>query len=240
MKDLTDKLVSWIREQVSTANCLGVVAGMSGGLDSSVVAVLCKKAFPDNILGVLMPCHSNPQDMEHAYDVANKFNIPTKLISLDTIFDTMRENLPQDECDSVIGRTAETNLKPRLRMITLYYLANRLHYLVVGTGNKCELTVGYFTKYGDGGVDILPLGNLVKSQIREMAHYLGIPQEIISKPPSAGLWEEQTDEGEMGISYQELDTYLAGGNVTERVRKRIEEMAARGAHKRRLPPIPSF
>ena len=135
---------------------------------------------------------------------------------------------------------AEANLKPRIRMATLYYFANQLHYLVVGSGNKCELAVGYFAKYGDGGVDILPLGNLVKSQVRELAHYLGIPEEVVDKPPSAGLWEGQTDEQEMGLTYEELDRYFTTGEATEEVRKRIEEKIALNAHKRVMPPIPPF
>ena len=99
-------------------------------------------------------------------------------------------------------------------MLTLYYFANRLKYMVVGSGNRDELSIGYFTKYGDGGVDIQPLGNLLKGQVRELARFLGIPKQIIDKPPSAGLWEGQTDEGELGFSYEELDRYLASGEAS--------------------------
>jgi len=111
-----------------------------------------------------------------------------------------------------------------LRMVTLYYIANQLGYMVAGSGNRSELTVGYFTKYGDGGVDILPLGNLVKSQVRELARCLGIPREIIDKPPSAGLWEGQTDEAEMGLSYEALDNFILTGKATEEVREKVEAM----------------
>ena len=213
---------------------------MSGGLDSSVGAVLCKLAFPDNTLGVFLPCHSSPIDLEHAYKVTHKFGIPTRLINLDSLFDTLLEILPGDGFDPATRKLAEANLKPRLRMMVLYYLANQLRYLVVGCSNKSELSVGYFTKYGDGGVDILPLGNLVKEQVRGLAHYLGIPQEIIDKPPSAGLWEGQTDEEEMGITYEQLDLYLTTGEVGEEVRKRIEEKIVSSAHKRTTPLAPSF
>ena len=123
-------------------------------------------------------------------------------------------------------------------MLTLYYLANRLGYLVVGTGNRSERCVGYFTKYGDGGVDILPLGNLVKNQVRELAKHLGVPDEVIEKPPSGGLWEGQTDEGEMGITYEELDRYLTGGEATEEVRRKVDAMISHSAHKRATPAIP--
>ncbi|MGB2782330.1 MAG: NAD(+) synthase, partial [Atribacterota bacterium] len=126
-------------------------------------------------------------------------------------------------------------------MTILYYFANKLNYLVVGTGNKNELTIGYFTKYGDGGVDILPLGNLLKSQVRELAEYLGIPKKIINKPPSAGLWEGQTDEEEMGISYDQLDKYLITGKLHNRViEKKIQDKITKSAHKRTIPAKPLF
>jgi NAD+ synthase len=125
-------------------------------------------------------------------------------------------------------------------MITLYYLANRLRYLVVGTSNKSELSIGYFTKYGDGGADILPLGNLVKSQVRQLAIDLSIPEEIIAKPPSAGLWSGQTDEREMGITYQELDRYLTSGEAGAEIKKKVDAMVEGSAHKRSTPSIPPF
>jgi NAD+ synthase len=123
-------------------------------------------------------------------------------------------------------------------MLTLYYLANRLSYLVVGTGNRSEISVGYFTKYGDGAVDILPLGNLVKRRVRELAIHLGMPKEIIKKPPSAGLWVGQTDEGEMGITYEELDRYLLAGEAGDEVKRKVDAMIAASAHKRVMPAIP--
>lgn len=240
MQQLAERLVSWIRKQVSGVGARGVVVGMSGGVDSSVVAVLGKSAFPDNTLGLLLPCYSGKTDIDHAYMVANKFQIPTRLIKLDSVFDTLLSLLPGSEFEPDMRKIAEANLKPRIRMTTLYYFASQLHYLVVGCGNKCELAVGYFAKYGDGGVDILPLGSLVKSQVRELADYLDIPREIIDKPPSAGLWEGQTDEQEMGLTYEELDRYFTTGEANEEVRKRIVEKIALNLHKRNTPPIPSF
>jgi len=148
--------------------------------------------------------------------------------------------LPASEFDPATRKLAEANVKPRLRMLTLYYLANRLGSLVVGTGNRSEISVGYFTKYGDGGVDILPLGNLVKSQVRELASHLGIPNEIIEKPPSAGLWEGQTDETEMELTYEELDRYLTNGEAREAVREKVDAMMTESAHKRATPVIPPF
>jgi len=241
-EEMNRKLVAWIREQVEGAGAKGVVLGMSGGIDSAVVAVLCKQAFPQSTLGVMMPCHSNPQDEEHARIVAEKLSIPFKVVVLDPVFDATLKVLPEDNTviDPAFGRKASANLKPRLRMLTLYYFSNRLNYMVVGSGNRSELAIGYFTKYGDGGVDILPIGNLVKAQVRELALFLGIPQQIIDKPPSAGLWEGQTDESEMGISYAELDGYLSGqhqdGLLIDCIP--IESMIKRNMHKCLVPPIP--
>jgi len=213
------------------------VVGMSGGIDSSVLAVLCQRAFPQNMLGVLLPCYSNQEDEEHAQIVANKFSIPTKIVVLDTVFDTLVKALPSDRVESTGSRLAKANLKVRLRMLTLYYLANQLKYMVAGSSNRSELSIGYFTKYGDGGVDIMPLGNRVKGQVRELASFLGIPQQIIDKPPSAGLWEGQTDEGELGLSYEELDRYLVTGEASNELRKKIESMITASNHKRLPPPI---
>jgi len=214
--------------------------GLSGGLDSSVLAVLCHRAFPQSMLGVLMPCYSNQEDTEHAHAVATKFSIPTKTVVLDTVFDTLLKTLPGDRVDPTVNRIAKANLKVRLRMLTLYYFANRLGYMVAGSGNRSELSVGYFTKYGDGGADILPLGNLVKGQVKELAGFLGIPQQIIDKPPSAGLWEGQTDEGELGLSYEELDRYLLSGEASAELRAKIESMIAASDHKRQPLPVASF
>ncbi len=240
IEDLAEKLTSWIRDEVTARGCLGVVIGMSGGVDSSVVAVLCKRAFPENTMGVMMPCHSNPDDKAHAQTVADKFDIPTVEVALDSIYEAFITKLPEFKDNPELKHLAQANLKPRLRMVTLYYIANQLKYMVVGSGNRSEATIGYFTKYGDGGVDIMPLGNLVKSQVRELARYLGVPAPIIDKPPSAGLWEGQTDEAEMGISYEALDRFILTGEASEEVRIKIEKMMDSSAHKRSLPPLPEF
>ena len=239
IEQLTDKLVLWIRDKVLAAGLKGVVIGISGGLDSSVVAVLCHRAFGQSMLGLLMPCHSNQEDEQHALAVANKFSIPTKTVVLDAIYDTLLKVLPVDKA-SATSQVAKGNLKARLRMLTLYFYANQLKYLVVGSGNRSELAVGYFTKHGDGSVDILPLGNLVKSQVKELASFLGIPQEIIDKPPSAGLWPGQTDEGELGLSYDELDRYLTTGKAPEKIKQKIELIITRSNHKLNPPPVPDF
>ncbi|MBA7521936.1 NH(3)-dependent NAD(+) synthetase [subsurface metagenome] len=234
---LAEKLVSWIRDKVLAAGCKGIVVGMSGGLDSSVLAVLCQRAFPQNTLGVLMPCHSSQEDREHAQIVASKFSIPTKTVVLDAVFDTLIKALPGDMAASGTNRLAQANIKVRLRMLTLYYFTNQLKYMVAGSSNRSELSIGYFTKYGDGGADILPLGNLVKGQVRELARFLGIPQQIIDKPPSAGLWQGQTDEDDLGFSYKELDHYLVTGEASNELREKIESMIAASNHKHSPPPV---
>src|SRR4030043_453474 len=155
-----------------------------------------------------MPCQSIDEDKIHAEAVAKQVSIPVKMVVLDDIYDTLMQILPDFKPDPSLTRLARANLKARLRMVTLYHVANQMKYLVAGSGNRSELTVGYFTKHGDSGVDILPLGNLVKKEVRELARFLKIPPGIIDKGPSAGLWGGQTDEAEKGITYEGLDTYL--------------------------------
>ncbi len=186
-----------------------------------------------------MPVQS-PVLVKYASPIAVPFHIPSITIALEGVFDSLLIVLPAGDYEPVNKKLAEANLKPRLRMLALYYSANQLGYLVVGTGNRSEISIGYFTKYGDGAVDILPLGNLVKRQVRELAIYLDIPKEIIQKPPSAGLWVGQTDEGELGITYEELDHYLITGQAAEEVKKKVDARITGSAHKRALPAIPPF
>ena len=238
IQELSQKLISWIADMVASAGGKGVVLGMSGGIDSSVAAVLSKRAFPKSTLGLIMPCHSMDIDRQHAELVADKFHILVKIVVLDEVFDSLINSLPDEGYDLTTSKLAENNIKPRLRMVTLYYLANRLNYLVVGSSNRSELSVGYFTKHGDGGSDLMPLGNLTKMQVRELAEHLDIPGEIIDKPPSAGLWDGQMDEAELGLSYDELDRYLITGKAEPKIKEKIDFKINQSAHKRCLPAIP--
>ena len=238
--ELPRKLIDWIRASVINAGCTGVMLGMSGGIDSSVVAVLCKYAFPDNMLGIIMPCYSNDTDREHAQVVADKFTIPVKTVDLDDVYSLFKKAVFSGNEDLDRMRLAESNIKARLRMTTLYYHANLFNYAVVGATNRSELETGYFTKYGDGGVDIMPIGRLVKTQVQQLAVYLGIPPEIINKAPSAGLWEGQTDEMDMGLTYKELDRYILAGEGNDIVKARIDMLFAKNRHKKSLPMIPDF
>ena len=237
MLSLTDHLAAWIHDQVAGGGGRGVVFGVSGGIDSAVVAGLAQRAFPKHALGVLMPCHSDPQDAEDGALVAEHFGIDVTTVDLTPTFDVVARTLAAASPALLESRLALANLKPRLRMTALYALANQLGYFVAGSSNRSELAVGYFTKYGDGGVDLLPLGSLVKHEVRELALALEIPERIIAKPPSAGLWAGQTDEGDMGLSYEELDAYLLTGEASEDVRISVDAMRAGSEHKRALPTI---
>jgi NAD+ synthase len=253
MSTRTDAIVDWLRQRLAHSGARGFVFGLSGGVDSAVVARLCQAAAPANVVGVLMPCHSDPQDEADARLVASHFQIPTVRADLAPAYDVLIEDLQQALAQLPKEQTAATrppgdvrarvpaaNVKPRLRMSTLYFIANSLGYLVVGTGNRSELSIGYFTKHGDGGVDLLPIGELLKSDVRDAARDLGVPDEIIEKAPSAGLWLGQTDEEEMGFRYAELENYLTKGPeaVAPALAMRIERLIRQSEHKRSLPPTP--
>ena len=232
------RIISWIKKQVKASSAKGIVLGLSGGIDSAVVAGLCSKALGrKNVLGLFLPCNSNSQDLKDARLVARALRIKTKLVDLSPVYKNLLKIFPN------APKLAKNNLKPRLRMLTLYFFANKLNYLVCGTGNKSELSVGYFTKYGDGGADILPIGGLLKRQVRSLARELNIPEPIINKAPTAGLWQGQTDEGEMGITYQDLDDILsrlenrAKQAVSLNKVKRVKKMIEVSAHKRKVAGI---
>ena len=247
------QIAEWMKAQVAAAGARGIVVGLSGGIDSAVVIGLAAKAMPGQVVGVMMPCHSDPSDEAHGRLTAEHFGVPAVTLDLApafdrltgdlraTIVDLQREHLdvaPAGEVD-VKARLPLANVKPRLRMTTLYFIANSLNYLVAGTGNRSEIAIGYFTKYGDGGADILPIAKLLKREVRDLARELGVPAPIIEKPPSAGLWSGQTDEGEMGFTYEQLEHHLTGSAPLPReVAERIDRLARGSAHKRALPPSP--
>ena len=228
------------------------MVGISGGLDSAVVARLAQLAAPGHVVAAILPCHSDPQDERDAEMVAKHFSLTTVRVDLSKTYDTaiapaqaalqalplhMRGTTP---ADPILVRLPLANVKPRLRMTTLYFLANSLDYLVAGTGNRSELAIGYFTKHGDGGSDLLPLGHFVKSQVRELARELNVPPAIIERTPSAGLWIGQSDEEEMGFTYAELERYLEDGpqGVSPALAMKIERLMRLSEDKRALPPIP--
>ena len=254
-KEIEKKLIDWIRTKVKNADVEGAVIGLSGGIDSSVTSLLCKKAFPNNTLGLIMPCQSSPEDRVDAVKHAEKFKIKYKEINLTEVYEQFLESINKNDeeikLDKIINnknineekqslKLALANMKPRLRMILLYYYSNLNNYLVVGTDNRSELKLGYFTKYGDGGIDIAPLGNLLKLEVRGLAREMNIDQKIITKAPSAGLWENQSDQDEIGLSYREIDNYLAYGEGDEKTAEIIESISTKNSHKLQMPAIPDF
>ena len=245
-----DSIAGWLRAQVQVAGVQGLVFGLSGGIDSAVVGRLCQMAAPDRCLGVIMPCHSNPGDEADARLVAEHFGLRTMRVPLERPFDALTTlvdeafaaapGLRPHATDDPKAKVPHANVKPRLRMTTLYFVANRLNYLVAGTGNRSEIAIGYYTKYGDGGVDLLPIGRLVKREVWDLARELGVPTKVIDKAPSAGLWLGQTDEAEMGFTYAELEDFIARGpsGVSKKTAERIRHLTDASEHKRAMPPMP--
>ena len=238
-----EKTVKWLSDTVKEAGAGGLVVGVSGGVDSAVVAFLIKKAMPDNSLGVIMPCGSSGDDIEDAWKVIEACGIKAFEIDLTDIHQSLAEKAFEKVAGVKEGgnssiNMASANLKARVRMSALYAIANALNYLVVGTDNAAETYIGYFTKYGDGGVDLLPIKHLKKRDVGEWAKALGVPESVINKVPTAGLWEGQTDEGEMGTTYDMVDAFLEGKVIPEKDRKIIERLHRVSDHKRNLPPGP--
>lgn len=230
-------IVEWLRQKLAASGSKGFVFGLSGGLDSALVASLAAKASPGACLGLIMPCDSNPLDSEHAVLVAETYGLKTRVVDLSGPHRSLLSELKRGS-EAQPARLAVANLKPRLRMASLYFFANEMNLMVLGTGNRSEWYVGYSTKYGDGGVDLQPIIGLTKSQVRLLARHMGVPEEIIMKAPTAGLWQGQTDEGEMGFTYEQLDEYIATGRAEAEVKERIDRMHAGSRHKFALPPSP--
>lgn len=230
IEKIVDEIVSWMQDIVEGAHSKGLVFGLSGGIDSAVIAALSKRAFPNNSLGIIMPIHSNPKDEEDALLVSENTGIEVTKVDLSSVYDEMlKQSFTSD------NNMAKSNIKPRLRMTTLYYYGQDRGYLVCGSSNKSEYYIGYFTKFGDNAADLFPLINFTKDEIFEIAKHLKLPSEIIEKKPSAGLWEGQTDEGEMGFSYDVLNAKIKGLEVEEALSKRIEKVHKTSEHKRILP-----
>lgn len=230
-KKETDRLVQWIAERVREAGAKGVLLGISGGIDSAVCAALAKRALGEHVLGLILPCHSSPEDIADARTVCHHVGISWEEIDLGPVLDRLTETLAATQ-PLLIG-----NLKARLRMTVLYHKAAELGFLVMGTSNRSEWEIGYFTKYGDGAADIQPIIHLLKKDVQKLARALKLPQHIITKAPSAGLWPGQTDEGDLGFTYKQLDSYLSGRDtgVPQSVRKHIQRLQVQSAHKRRPP-----
>lgn len=235
--ETAERIVLWLQEKVTGAGARGCVLGISGGIDSAVVAALCRRAFPDSTLGVFTSVNSEAADLEDAGLVAGVLGIKLMHVNLDHVFTDLVRAIEPDGLELGQDNLAVANVKPRLRMTVLYYLAARNNYLVVGTSNKSELVTGFFTKYGDGGVDLEPIGDLVKAQVMDLARYLQLPEKIINRKPSAGLWPGQTDEAELGFTYSQLDQFLLTGATDARAMEDIRAVMSRADHKLAPPPV---
>ena len=229
--------VAYIRALVEKAHASGIVFGNSGGKDSALVGILCKAAC-DNTVGVIMPCASKQnygRDADDGNALASQFGIETRTVDLTAVREAELKAL---EGVAELNDMALTNIAPRLRMTTLYTIAAAENRLVAGTGNRSETYMGYFTKWGDGASDFNPISDLLVHEIYEFLEYLGAPESIIKKAPSAGLFEGQTDESEMGVSYAAIDHYILTGEASDHDRAIIERFHSRSEHKRR--PIATF
>ena len=232
-----DGRVAWIRDLVHSAGAKGIVFGNSGGKDSALVGILCKAAC-DNTVGIIMPCASRRNygsDAEDGRELALQYGIETRTVDLTAVRAAELEALQgvTDMTDLAIS-----NIAPRLRMTTLYAVAAAEGLLVAGTGNRSEGYMGYYTKWGDGAHDFNPISDLTATEVIAFLKFLGAPRSIVEKAPSAGLFDGQTDEQEMGVTYEAIDRYLTEGTATEKDRAIIERFHSRSEHKRR--PIPTY
>lgn len=229
--------VEFVKSLVASSGAKGVVYGNSGGKDCALVSILCKAAC-DNTLGIIMPCASKrnyEQDSRDAREVAEKFGIETRVVDLTPVREAeVQELLKVTE----LNNDALVNIAPRLRMTTLYAIAASEGRLVAGTGNRSELHMGYFTKWGDGGCDFNPISDLTATEVLEFLEFLGAPRCVIEKAPSAGLYEGQTDEEDMGVSYKAIDGYLLTGQASCLDRNIIDRFHQRSEHKRK--PIVTY
>ncbi len=239
-----EQTIKWLQNKVKEANAKGLVVGVSGGIDSAVAANLIKQAYPHDSMGVILPIKSHSKDVDDGIAVAKAAGLEYTVLDFSDEHQSMMKKV-MNVLSKEVGiegnlRLSDANLRARLRMSSIYAIANSLNYLVVGTDNAAELYTGYFTKYGDGGVDLLPLGKLLKAEVYQWARELEVPEQVIVRPPSAGLWEGQTDEAEMGITYDDIDAFLSGKEISKDNHMKLISMHERTTHKRQMPPLPEW
>ena len=231
MKDyekIVQDMVSWLRDKRDKTGLKGAVFGLSGGVDSAVVAALSKLAFGDDHLAIVMPIHSLEEDEVDAKLLAEKLGIKTARVDLTSTYDDFVKNAKAED----FTKMSLSNIKPRLRMTNLYLYGQNLSYMVLGSSNKSEYLVGYFTKWADSACDVYLLRDFYKSEVYELAKVLGVPDEIINKKPSAGLWKGQSDEDELGVSYDDIEKYFEGETIDSEKAKRIQALYKSTQHKR--------
>ncbi|MBE6496457.1 MAG: NAD+ synthase [Methanobrevibacter thaueri] len=242
-------ILKFIQNKVSESHTDGIVIGLSGGIDSTLAAYLaCEAIGKDKVFGITMPSSTTPtEDNVHGIEIAERLGIEHTQVAIDGILNEFLSMTQLEENNLAIG-----NLKARIRMSIIYYHANAKNYLVCGTGNRSEILIGYFTKHGDGACDMEPIGDLYKTDVYRLSEYLNIPHEILDKPPRAGLWTNQTDEDEIGMSYDLLDRILylyseknmENDEIAEKLEIPIEDVdmiitkVIRSEHKSKVPESP--
>ena len=232
-------IAKWIKNFVESTNSKGVVIGNSGGKDSATVIALCTKALgKQNVVTIAMPCNSIKQDFEDAKLVADKFGVPLLNVNLSEVYEKLENEVSKslENMSVQLVEEAKVNAKPRLRMTTLYMLAQSLNYLVAGTGNLCESMVGYTTKWGDSSSDFNPIADFTVEEVLQIGKFLGVPDKIIEKAPNDGLGNA-TDEQKMGITYKQITEYIDTGKTDEDAMRKIERRYELSKHKRAKIPV---
>ena len=244
LKREAENAIEWIKQYVEKAGAKGIVIGNSGGKDSATVLAMATRAIgKERVIAVSMPCYSNKNDFEDAKLVADTFGVTFLTVDLSDCYQQMEEEI-HSELNKIgieeLSKEATINIKPRLRMTTLYGIAQTLDYLVIGTGNLCESMVGYTTKWGDSASDFNPIGNFTVDEVLQIGRYLGVPEKILKKAPDDGLGG-QTDEEKMGITYKQIAEMIETGDThDEWAKQEILKRFQSSKHKRELVPVYTF
>ena len=237
LKSYLKEIEKFLQNYLAETHCEKYILGVSGGVDSSLVAAILKSAVGrDKVHCLIMPIDSIKEDTEDGLTLVKDLDLPYDVIDNSEAFEAYKKEFQKNGIE--LDRSTLGNLKARMRMATLYAVAQKERGLVVGTDNADERCVGYFTKHGDGACDILPIAHLVKGEVVEAAKLYGVRQHLAERVPSAGLFEGQTDEKEMGVSYKDLDAYILGKEVSEEAKKRIQYLERISEHKRNPIPTP--
>lgn len=239
LKKEMENSIAWIKQYVENSGAKGIIIGNSGGKDSATVLAMATKAIgSENILAVSMPCNSQNSDFEDAKLVAEKFEVKFIKVDLTNCYNEMEKEI-NSKIELNLSKESTVNIKPRLRMTTLYGIAQSLNYLVIGTGNLCEAMVGYTTKWGDNSSDFNPIGNFTVDEVLEIGKMLGVPEKILKKAPNDGLGG-LTDEEKMGIKYSQIAEMIETGNTEEKAKQEIIKRYKNSKHKRQLVPVYKF